>query len=209
MKTATLNHRTSVATLHDQFLAILPRIETHGRVYFRDRHPVVKDECLAEMVALCWKWFVRLHKRGKNPSSFVSAIASYAARAVRSGRRLCGTARAKDVLSPYAQRLHGFSVCRLPDCKALHDCPLADALIANTQSPPDEQAAFRVDFPAWLRSHTLRHRRLFKDLMHGERTKAVARKYGVSAARISQVRREFFEDWLRFRGEVLPSDEPA
>ena len=70
------------------------------------------------------------------------------------------------------------------------------------ETPPDEQAAFRIDFPAWVRTHTHRHRRLIKDLMHGERTKAVARKYGVSAARISQLRRELMEDWRRFRGEA-------
>src|SRR5688500_3242895 len=40
------------------FLAILPRIERHGRVYFRHvRCASTKEECLAEMTALSWRWW--------------------------------------------------------------------------------------------------------------------------------------------------------
>jgi hypothetical protein len=31
------------------------------------------------MVALAWRWYVRLVKRGKDPSQFSSALASFAA----------------------------------------------------------------------------------------------------------------------------------
>src|SRR5262245_16376306 len=103
------------AELHTPFLAILPRIEAHGNVYFRHlKCSHQKAEALAEMRALAWKWFLRLAERGKDPSSFVSAIAVYAARAVHSGRRVCGAEKAKDVLSPVAQRHGGFKVESLP-----------------------------------------------------------------------------------------------
>src|SRR5262245_13722971 len=99
------------AHLHAPFLAILPRIEAHGNVYFRHlKCSHRKEEALAEMRALAWKWFVRLAQRGKDPTQFVSAIAAYAARAVNSGRRVCGVEKAKDVLSRVAQRRHGFAV---------------------------------------------------------------------------------------------------
>jgi hypothetical protein len=77
--------------LHAKFLTLLPRVELHGRVYFRHlRSPQAKEEALAEMVALCWVWFVRLARNGSDASAFPSALATFAARAVRSGRRLCG-----------------------------------------------------------------------------------------------------------------------
>jgi hypothetical protein len=38
-------------------------------------------------------------------------------------------------------------------------------------------------------------------LLRGERTIDVARVLGVSAARVSQRRRELHDDWLRFHGE--------
>jgi hypothetical protein len=61
---------TSLSSLQTLFLAIVPRIEAHGRCYFHWKNPSVKEDCLAEMVALSWKWFVRLAERGKDtPSS--------------------------------------------------------------------------------------------------------------------------------------------
>ena len=35
----------------------------------------------------------------------------------------------------------------------------------------------------------------------GERTSEVARKHGLTAGRVSQLRRDFLEDWYRFCGE--------
>ena len=62
------------------FLSLLPRIERHGRFYFRFlRCPHKREEAVAEMVALAWRWYVRLVKRGKDPSQFSSALASFAA----------------------------------------------------------------------------------------------------------------------------------
>jgi hypothetical protein len=52
--------------LHSQFLPILPRIERHARVYFRQFSPVKKEEAVADVIALRWKWFRRLVQRGKD-----------------------------------------------------------------------------------------------------------------------------------------------
>src|ERR1700676_332904 len=126
--------------LHVVFLTILPRIERHGDVYFRHvRNAGLKEEFIAEMVALAWKWCVRLAQQGKDVTRFPSAIATFAARAVRSGRRLCGQEKAKDVLSPPAQRRRGFTVQSLLDFSTLAGNPLEDALIDNTVTPVDEQ----------------------------------------------------------------------
>ena len=70
----------------------------------------------------------------------------------------------------------------------------------NTRSPVDEQAAFRIDFPAWLASLGDRKRRITEDLMLGERTMDVARRHGLSEARISQLRRELSDSWTVFGG---------
>ena len=97
--------------LHAGFLAILPRIERHARISFRDiRCPNKKEDLVAETIALSWAWYGRLIRKGKDVAKFVSALARYAARAVRCGRRLNGKERAKDVVSPVAQRRHGFTL---------------------------------------------------------------------------------------------------
>lgn len=184
------------------FERALPRIRTHAVIVFRDvRCPHRKEDLIAETLALAWMWWVRLCRRGKRPQQFVSAIATFAARAARSGRRVCGTEPAKDVLSPLSQRRHGFYVGKLPDFSTLSENPLAEALRDNTETPVPEQVAFRFDFPAWLRTYDGRRRRLIEEMAGGERTQYLAGRFGLSPARISQLRREFMVGWLAFTGE--------
>jgi hypothetical protein len=38
--------------------------------------------------------------------------------------------------------------------------------------------------------------------MQGERTLDVSQKHGISSARISQMRREFQQDWMSFCGDT-------
>ena len=205
----------SVGSLHAAFLTILPRIELHARLYFRGlRCPQRRDDAVAEAVALAWRWFVRLVERGKDPLSFPTVLAAYAARAVRCGRRVCGQGSGKDVLSALARQRHGFAVEGLPNSvRAAHDERYGVAggqrrqdaweerLRDNTQTPVPEQVAFRLDFPAWLDSLTPRERRLVGEMANNERTLDLSRRFNVSPARISQLRRELHADWRRFLGD--------
>jgi hypothetical protein len=205
MSTERFVAEIAVSHLHASFLEILPRIITHGEVYFRFLTcPIAREDAIAEMVAVAWNWHLRLAQRGKDLSEFVSALATYAARAVNSGRRLTGMEKPKDVLSPRAQREHHFAVEKLPDYRILSNTPLAEALRDNTQTPIPEQVAFRTDFPAWRLTRTERDRRVVDDLMLGERTRDVANRYGLSPSRISQLRRDFYHDWAQFTAD--PAD---
>jgi hypothetical protein len=194
----------SLQRLQQTFVAdILPRVEAHGHIRFRHvRCHQRKEELVAEMTALCWKWFLRLVRRGKDVLQFVSALVTYAARAVNSGRRVCGMDRAKDVLSPRAQQMHGFTVSKLPDFSTLSGSPVAEALMENTDTPVPEQVSFRVDFPQWRRARCHRDRAMIDRMMLGERTLDLSKKFGVSPGRVSQLRREFHDDWQRFRGDL-------
>jgi hypothetical protein len=71
----------------------------------------------------------------------------------------------------------------------------------NTLTAVPEQVCFRLDFPAWLNTLNDRNRRVVEDLMQDQRTLDVARKYGVSPSRVSQLRREFKKRWRQFCGE--------
>ena len=45
-------------SLHARFLMMLPRIETHAKVYFRYiRCADKRADQIAETIALAWKWF--------------------------------------------------------------------------------------------------------------------------------------------------------
>jgi hypothetical protein len=182
--------------------AVLPRLTSHAAVCLGGvRCPHERAELQAELFALGWAWFLRTRQHGKHPEQFPTAIATFAGRAVRSGRRLCGQQKAKDVLSPVAQRRHGFSVGPLPEFDSCNGDVLEEALHDNTQTPPDEQAAFRLDFPAWVGRRSDRDRRLIGEMLVGERTRDLATRFGLTPGRVSQLRREFFADWSAFCGE--------
>jgi len=199
MNAATKPRRKSV---HAAFLRILPRIVVHANFCFRgERNAERREEAVAETVALAWKWYLDLVKRGKDVTRFESTFANFVARAVRSGRRICGQLASGDIMSPFTQRRHQFAVHRLPDFSTLSSNSFSEALADNTVTPPDEQAAFRLDFASWLGTRTDRDRRLVEDLMIGEQTGDVARRFGLTAGRVSQLRREYCQDWQRFCGE--------
>jgi hypothetical protein len=189
----------SIAQVQSRFLTILPRIQTHASIYFRHvSDSQRRADLIAEVVGLSWRWFLELARRGKDASKFSSVLASFAAKAVRIGRRVCGQERAKDAMSTVAQRRHGFSVGKLPDISTLSENPLMEALTDNTQSPVPDQVQFRCDFPAWRRTRTQRDRRIIGSMMAGEGTRCLSRQFGISPSRISQLRREFKTDWHKF-----------
>jgi hypothetical protein len=193
-----------VALLQAAFLAILPRVLKHAHFHFRDLRCLHRqDDAVAETVALAWKCFRRLARRGKDASRFPVAFANYAARAARNGRRLCGQEKARDALSPLAQQRRGFAVQSLPMASSMNGNLFDEALAHNTQTPVPDQVGFRLDFPAWRLQRCERDRRLIDELMIGERTLDVARRHGLSAARISQLRRAFHLAWQTFCGELV------
>jgi hypothetical protein len=192
----------STTQFRREFEDALPRIRTHALIVFRHVTCVHrKADLVAETIALAWKWWRGLVARGKRPWLFVTALATFAARAARCGRRVCGHEKKNDTMSPTAQRLHGFNVRTLPVYSTLSGDPLAEALYDNRHTPVPEQVAFRFDFPAWLRTYDCRKRQIIEDMAMGTRTQDLAVRFGLSPGRVSQLRREFFVAWLLFTGE--------
>jgi hypothetical protein len=150
-----------------------------------------------------------LTRQGKDPSQFPTALADFAGRQVRCGRALCGLRGTKDALSPLAQRRHGFGVRSLVQQVRREATGLEEALHDNTQTPVPEQVSFRLDFPAWRSSRCERDRRVIDELMAGERALDVAARHGLTPGRVSQLRREFHDDWLRFCDPDEVGDAPA
>jgi len=215
MMAATQLIPTNTADLQSRFMSIMPRIGDHARFYFRDlRCAVRRADCVAEVVAMAWRWFVRLAARGKDATQFVSVLASLAARAVRAGRRCCGQVGGNDVMNPVAQRRHNFRVGSLPSprqsLEALNEVGsqrmqdyMEERLADNTRTPPADQAAFRIDFAVWLKTLTARERRIIRAMAMNERTKDLSQKFEVSPGRISQMRRDFKIGWERFVGDEM------
>ena len=190
--------------LQNAFFVALPRIARHARVFFRNlRCTHARDDAIAESVALAWKWFVRLVRQGKHPEEFVSAIATFAVRAVQGGRRLCGQEKAKDAFSLRTQTRRGFTVLPIPEFSTFSDNAFDEALRDNTETPIPDQVSFRLDFPAWLATRSTRDRELIGELISGARSQDAARRFRISPARVAQLRRAYLEDWQLFCGEQV------
>ena len=88
----------------------------------------------------------------------------------------------------------------MPGGQKLHD-EVEERLRDNTITPPPDQAAFRIDYPTWLARLGRPKRDIAEALAAGETTQVVAEKHKKSEGRISQLRREFHDDWQEFHGE--------
>jgi hypothetical protein len=201
--------------LKENFLALLPKIENYARFHFRVvKCAVRKADCIAETVAFCWQWFLRLAERGKDAADFISTLALLAARSVKVGRRLCGQERVKDVMSSRAQRRHRFTVESLPIStrtaqEDLYGTPggqrqldeYEERLQDNTITPPPDQAAFRIDWPRFLGTLTHRDRQLARFLSLGHRPSQAAKRFGLTPGRVTQLRQQWSREWRSFGGE--------
>jgi len=189
---------------HADFLAVLPIIELRARFAFRRLHcPQERDEAVAEAIALVWIWFCRLRERGKSPHNFIVTLVSFAVQHVRAGRRFCGIENSQDALSRVAQQRHNFRTEQL-ETRGSYEAPQwQEALTDNMQSPVPDAVAFRIDFPAWLKTWKNRDRRLIEALAIGERTCDVAKRFGVTPGRIAQKRCQYRKGWECYCGESV------
>lgn len=194
-----LPKRTALAVLHARFDQVLPVIRKHAEFAFRHvRCPQTRADKIAETIGICWRWFGRLHRRGKNPGSFITTLALRASQAVKAGRRVTRMESKRCVLAERTQHLGRASLHPLPQKSTLVGTVWAEALTDNHITPPPDAAAFRIDWPEWLATLDQRRRQLVEHMALGERTQRLAQLSGLSQARVSQYRREFHDDWERF-----------
>jgi hypothetical protein len=141
-----------------------------------------------------------LIERGLHDVIYASPLARFAVKQVRDGRRVGTKLNVQDVSSGYCQRAKGVKVERLD---VLNDSGNAwrEVVVEDKTAGPAEVAATRIDFGDWLKSLPRVKRQIAKTLATGETTKKAARKHGVSAGRISQMRRELMDAWMEFIGE--------
>ena len=187
------------ATTHARFVAMLPRIYSQARMAFRHIPRDAKQEMIAEVVANAFCAFLRLVERNRVDRIFPTALAKYAIRQVRSGRCVGGRLNIHDVTSRYAQRAAGVTVVHLEELDA-EKGDWREFLLEDRRAGPAETAAARIDVASWLRSLARRKRRIAQALATGEATAIVARYFGLTPGRVSQLRRELKADWEQFQG---------
>lgn len=178
--------------------AMLPTITRIAHQNFSHLDPEAKEEATAEVVAAAFIMFVGLVRDGRESLAFPSVLAMYGVRRVRIGRMAATPMNVRDVSSIYCQvKKH----IRLD--KYDHDTQSwEEILVEDKHATPADIARVRIDFADWLRTLSRRTRRIAEVLSTGETTSNVAKRFHVSAGRISQLRRQLKESWDEFCGDV-------
>jgi hypothetical protein len=186
-----------------RFEEMLPVLYLRARFAFRYLPPSERDEAVSDVVANAFCAFRRLAELGKIDVAYAGALTRFAIAQYRSGRRV-GTSLCKGDVLASPERFHGRRVVASLSY-SVDDRDWCETIADDRHWSIPEQAAFRVDFPTWLRSLTRRDRRLVKFLGVGNRTCDAAEKFGLTAGRISQLRTEWKSAWEAFH--ALPGDE--
>lgn len=166
--------------VQDVFVQRLPALRKAARISFRHLPPELKEECVTNSIALAWKGFHALARKGREKEhGILDSVMRFSIRQCRAGRLPQGCPRKKDVLAPRwvgPTRMTDFDV---------------DQFVARSTPIPDA-VSFRVDVPQFLRTVLSDHqRRLALDLAQNMTTTEAAAKYGVTPGAISQFRARF------------------
>ncbi len=197
----------SLASAHRQFEAALPAMDRTIRYLLRRYPRRRREEALAEARAYTWAACHGLLERGRDIAAVgLVAIAANSCRAVKNGRSV-GAGRATgqgamDALDPRALRRLGVRVIPLGGRAVGLPGTWEDWLATKGRYGPSDDAAFRIDFAAWLAGLPTTKRRIAELLAAGLDGLVVARTVRCSPGRVSQVRSELAASWRAFQGQA-------
>ena len=186
------------------FVAMLPEIQQRLRYAFRHLHADAREDAVEEGVIHALLSYVRLFKQGRAAAASAMSLAWFATKQVKQGRPAVGRLSSREPLSRYAQLGQGFHFERLHSYSKRQD-QWIDVIVEDGRSPVADQVAARMDVRAWFATLSRRTRQIAKDLAYGCTTSEVAKKHGVTAGRVSQLRRELHDAWRVFQGELAPA----
>ncbi len=189
---------------HRGFLKMLPVIKRIFKLNFRHLKPEAREECIQEAVCNALKAYRRLAELDKLNMAYPTVLARYAVAQVKDHRKVGGHLNIRDILSKYCQVNKNLTVERLDRFNSVEK-QWEEIILEDKHATPAEIVSTKLDFTAWLKTLSGRYRKIAQILASGETTDAVARKFDLSAGRISQLRREFRDSWLKFLGEPIPA----
>ena len=186
-------HQDNESNWQSSFVSMLPEINQKLRLAFCRLGPEAREDAIEEGVIHSLLAYNRLHEQGRADVATPSSLAWYSSRQVKRGRPAAGRMNSKEPLSRYAQVGNGIQI--EPHSNWI------DTLVEDKRAPVADQVAAKMDVGAWFATLTQRTKQIAKDLAFGCSTSEVAKSHGVTAGRISQLRRTLEASWLAFQQE--------
>jgi len=200
------SHASEIPPWQKRFLRLLPSIQCHAEIRFRNIGPELREEMVQETIARALVDYRRLMDRHMEHAASASPLARFAVAQVRHGRRVGSRLNVHDVSSEYCRTRKGVSLKSLDRCD-LESGAWQEVLVEDRHTTPADIASIRIDVGLWLETLPNRSRHMAERLASGETTLAVARLFGISCGRVSQMRRELQHDWYSFQGELVPHSQ--
>ena len=176
----------------DRFACMLPAICRHARICFRNLPAEARMDAVQEAVATAFVAYARLVKLGKEELAYATPLAQFAVRRVRTGRTVSVPVNVNDVTSPWCQHRRGIRV------ESLHEQDgrggWRDLVVEDRHATPADIAATRIDFDEWLPACPSGRERSPR-YWQREKPESVARRFGVTPGRISQLRCKLHRAW--------------
>jgi DNA-binding NarL/FixJ family response regulator len=193
-----INSERNETTWQSTFVTMLPLIQEKLRLAFCRLDLEAREDAMEEGVVHSLLAYVRLVEQGRAEVATPSSLAWYSSRQVKRGRPTSGKMNGKEPLSRYGQISNDIKVERQPS-------NWIDTLVEDKRASVADQVAAKMDVGAWFATLTKRTKEIAKDLAFGCSTSEVARKYGLTAGRISQLRRMLENSWATFQQEAAPA----
>jgi hypothetical protein len=190
------NNEQNETTWQAEFVAMLPEIEQKLRIAFCRLDPEAREDATEEAVVHSLLAYLRLVEQGRVEVATPSSLAWYSSRQIKRGRPAVGQMNGKEPLSRYGQISNAIQVER----QSGH---WINSMVEDKRAAVPDQVAAKMDVSAWFSTLTKRMREIAKDLAFGCSTSEVAEKHGVTAGRISQMRRMLEESWAAFQQEAV------
>ena len=186
-------------TWQADLLTLWPQIERQTEFAVQKLHLGERDEARQSIFASVAVAYAELAAQGRAALAFPGPLVAYGLRHYQAGRLIGGRVNSRDVGSRRWRQVSGQRSASLADCQETL------ALVDQRRATPAEIACLRIDFAAWLGTLSVRDQRLTRALARGEETREAARRFRLSAGRVSQLRRELYDSWQRFCGEPTPA----
>ena len=192
------NNERNKTTWQPNFVAMLPEIQQKLRLAFCRLELEAREDAIEEGIVHSLLAYVRLHEQGREEVATSSSLAWYSSRQVKRGRPAGGRMNGKEPLSRYAQLGRAFQADP-------QSGEWIETLIEDKRAAVADQVAAKMDVGAWFATLTARTKRIARDLAFGFSTSEVATRHGVTAGRISQLRRSLEASWFAFQQEAAPA----
>lgn len=158
------------------------------------------EELTQEARGLAWKAYLSIIDNGKQPDDYPAVIAYRACQAALKGRKTAAQEKSTSISNPQTQAKQ--KIQRMPlDRQA--------ETVLQRKAPPavPDQVAFEIDYSEWLAKQGTKGP-IIDGMVAGETTQNLAGRFGKSPGRISQIRREAYDDWTeRSRHDESPGKD--